>query len=154
MTNLPREMQPGPALEDRVVSIAVAAGLVRRRRTWPVWVAAAAAAVIALAVGITMFAPKHPVVRGNTYAVLLYEDSAYTPAPAGRGNERLVELTRWADSLNTVGKFQSAGRLIGPGPLGGMFMVRAADDTDAARIASSCPFRKWGGRVVIKRFEP
>ena len=153
MTNLPREMQPGPALEERVVSIAIAAGLVRRRRVWPAWAAAAVAAVIALAVGVTMFGPKHPVIRGNTYAVLLYEDSAYTPAPAGHGNERRLELTRWADSLNTLGKYESAGRLVGSGPLGGLFMVRAADDTDAARIAASCPFRKWGGRVVIKRFE-
>ncbi len=35
MTNLPRETQPDASLEERVVSALVAAGLVRRRRVWP-----------------------------------------------------------------------------------------------------------------------
>jgi hypothetical protein len=52
-----------------------------------------------------------------------------------------------------MGKFERAGRLRGPGPLGGMFIVRATDDADAARIAASCPFTQWGGHVEIKRFE-
>ena len=153
MTNLPRETQPDAALEDRVVSTLVAAGLVRRRRAWPAWVAAAAA-VIVLALGVTMFRPKHSLVQGNTYVVLLYEDSTYRPAPAGHGGERVAELARWADSLDTFGEFERAGRLVGPGPLGGLFMIRAADDAAAARIAASCPFKKWGGRVEVKRFEP
>ena len=153
MTNLPRETQPDSALEERVVSTLVAMGLVRRRRVWPMWVAAAAA-VIVLTFGLTMFRPRHSLVQGNTYVVLLYEDSTYRPAPAGHGAERVAELARWADSLGTFGEFERAGRLIGPGPLGGLFMIRAADDAHAARIAASCPFRKWGGRVEIKRFEP
>lgn len=56
-------------------------------------------------------------------------------------------------ALRTFGEFERAGRLVGPGPLGGLFMIRAADDVAAARIAASCPFRKWGGRVEVKRFE-
>ena len=152
MTTLPRETQPDPALEERVVSALVAAGLVRRRRVWPVW-AAAAAAVIVVALGVLMLRPKHAPLKRNTYVVLLYEDSTYRPAPAGHGNERVAELSRWADSLDTFGEYERAGRLIGPGPLGGLFMVRAADDAEAARIAASCPFHKWGGRVEVKRFE-
>ena len=153
MTNLPRETQPDPALEERVVSTLVAAGLVRRhRRVWPMW-AAAAAAVIILALGVTMFRPKHPPLLGRTYVVLLYEDSTYHRAPAGHGGERVAELSRWADSLATFGEFERAGRLVGPGPLGGLFMIRAEDDEHAARIAASCPFHKWGGRVEVKRFE-
>jgi hypothetical protein len=153
MTNLPRETQPDPALEERVVSTLVAAGLVRRRRVWPIWMAAAAA-VIVLTYAVTMFRPRHSLVPGRTYVVLLYEDSTYRPAPAGHGGERVAELARWADSLSTFGEFERAGRLTGPGPLGGLFMIRAADDADAARIAASCPFKKWGGRVEVKRFEP
>lgn len=152
MTNLPREIQPSPALEERVVSALVAAGLVRRHRAWPMWVAAAAA-VIMLAVGVPLFRAKHALVQGRTYAVLLYEDSTYRPAPAGHGAERVAILSRWADSLNALGKFESAGRLTGPGPLGGLFMVRAVDDADAARIAASCPFTRWGGHIDVKRFE-
>ena len=121
MTNLPREIQPDSALEERVVSTLVAAGLVRRRRVWPVWVAAAAA-VIVLAFGVTMFRPTHTLAPGKTYVVLLYEDSTYRPAPAGHDAERVAVLARWADSLDTFGKFERAGRLRGPGPLGGLFM--------------------------------
>lgn len=151
MTNLPREMQPDSALEDRVVSTLVAAGLVRRRRVWPLWLAAAA--VILLAFGVTIFRPKHTLAHGQTYVVLLYEDSTYRRPPAGHDMERVAVLARWADSLATMGKFERAGRLRGPGPLGGLFMIRAADDAEAARIAASCPFRKWGGRIEVKRFE-
>jgi hypothetical protein len=151
MTNLPREAPPDPGLEERVVSTLVAAGLVRRRRVWPLWLAAAAA-VIVLAFGVTVFQPKQTPV-GKTYVVLLYEDSTYRPALAGHDAERVAVLARWADSLDTMGKFERAGRLRGPGPLGGLFMVRAADDADAARIAASCPFTQWGGHIEVKRFE-
>ena len=152
MTNLSREMQPDAGLEERVVSALAAAGLVRRRRSWPVWAAAAAAAIVVV-VGITTFRPKRAPAPGNTYAVLLYEDPAYKPSPPQVGNVRVQVLSRWADSLNAVGKYISAGRLTGPGPLGGLFMVRATDDADAARIAASCPFRQWGGHVEVKRYD-
>ena len=153
MTNLPREMQPDSALEERVVSRLVVVGLVRRRHAWPLWVAAAVAAAIVLAFGVTMFRPKHAPAPGRTYVVLLYEDSTYRPPPDGNNAPRIAELTRWADSLDTFGKFERAGRVIGPGPLGGLFIIRAADDADAARIAVSCPFRQWGGHIEVKRFE-
>lgn len=152
MTDLPRETPPDPALEDRVVSALVAAGLVRRRPMWRVWVTALAA-VIVLAVGVTMLRPTPAVTRGGTYVVLLFEDSAYRQPPAGHQPERVAVLGRWADSLAKLGEFERAGRLVGPGPLGGLFMVRAADGAEAARIAASCPFKQWGGRVVLKRFE-
>ena len=84
---------------------------------------------------------------------MLYEDSGYQRAPAGHGAERVAILSRWADSLNALGKYERAGRLSGPGPLGGLFMVRAVDDADAARIGASCPFHQWGGRVEVKRFQ-
>ena len=152
MTNLPREIQPDSALEERVVSTLVATGLARRRRVWPMWVAAAAA-VIVLAVGVTMFRPTHSLVEGKSYVVMLYEDSTYRPAPPGHDAERVAVLARWADSLDAIGKFERAGRLRGPGPLGGLFIVRAVDDADAARIAASCPFTQWGGHIEMKRFE-
>lgn len=153
MKDLPREMQPARALEERVVSKLVAAGLVRRRRVWPIWAAAVAAALIVSAIGVAVLRPTHTPAQGKTYVLLLAEDSAYRPAPKGHGAERVAELARWADSLDALGKLERAGRLVGPGPIGGLFMIRAADDSAAARIAAACPFRKWGGRVVLKRFE-
>jgi hypothetical protein len=151
MTNLPREAPPDSALEERIVSTLVEAGLVRRRRVRPWWLAMAA--VIVLSFGVTMFRPRHPLVQGKSYAVLLYEDSTYRPAPPGHNAERVAVIARWADSLDTVGKYERAGRLVGPGPLGGLIIVRAVDDVDAARIAASCPFTQWGGHVELKRFE-
>ena len=151
MTNLPREAQPDSALEERIVSTLVATGLVRRRRVWPLWLAAAA--VIVLSFGLTMLRPKHTPAQGKTYVVLLYEDSTYRPAPAGHDAERVAVIARWADSLDTMGQFERAGRLRGPGPLGGLIIIRAADDAEAERIAASCPFTRWGGRVEVKRFE-
>ncbi|MGH7653602.1 MAG: hypothetical protein ACREN6_02970 [Gemmatimonadaceae bacterium] len=152
MTNLPRETAPDPALEERVVSTFIAAGLVRRRRAWPVWLAVAAG--IVLAVGVAVFRPRHALLQGNTYVVLLYEDSTYIPALPGHNAARVEVLSRWADSLDSKGEYERAGRLIGPGELGGLFMVRAADDAAAARIAASCPFKQWGGRIEVKRFVP
>ena len=156
MTSLPREVQPHSALEERVVSTLVAAGLVRRRRVLPAWVGwtAAAAAVLVLGVGIAKFRAQGTLAPGNTYAILLYEDSTYRPTPVGHDAERVAEVARWADSLDALGELERAGRLFGPGPLGGLILVRAADYSGAARIAVSCPFRHWGGRVVVKRFQP
>jgi len=152
MTGLTREQQLDAALEDRVVSRLVAAGLVRRRRAWPVWVTAAAAVVV-LAIGLWVFRPKHPLAPGNTYVLLLYPDSTYRLPPKGHGAERVAELVRWADSLHVTGKLERGGHLVGPGPIGGLFMIRAANDSDAARISATCPFTKYGGRIEVRRFE-
>jgi hypothetical protein len=152
MTGLTREQQLDAALEDRVVSKLVAAGLVRRRRAWPVW-AAAAAAVVVLAIGLSVFRPKHTLAPGNTYVLLLYPDSTYRFPPKGHGAERVAELVRWADSLYVAGKLERGGHLVGPGPVGGLFMIRAANDSDAARISATCPFTKYGGRIEVRRFE-
>jgi len=153
MTDLPRERQPDPALEERLVSKLVAAGLIRRRRAWPAWVAAAAAAVVVLAIGVSVLRPKHTLAPGNTYVMLLYVDSTYRRPPVGHGAERVAEVARWADSLYAVGKLERGGHLDGPGPIGGMFIIRALTDSDAARIAATCPFNKYGGRMEVKRFE-
>lgn len=153
MRDLPREIQPAPELEERVVAKLVTAGLVRRRRVWPVWAAAAVAALVVSAIGISVLRPTHTPAQGNIYVLLLAEDSAYRPAPKGQGGERRAEVARWADSLDALGKLERAGRLIGPGPIDGLFIIRAANDSAAARIAATCPFTKWGGRVEVKRFE-
>jgi hypothetical protein len=152
MTNLPRQRQPDPALEERVVATLIAAGLVKRRRVWPAWVAAAAAVVV-LAIGLSVLRPKHTLAPGNTYVLLLYPDSTYRFPPKGHEAERVAELVRWADSLHAAGKFERGGHLVGPGPIGGLFLLRAASDSDAARMAATCPFTKYGGRVELKRFE-
>jgi hypothetical protein len=150
MTDLSRERQPDPALEGRVVSALVASGLIRHRRSRvPIWLAAAAAALL-LAIGF--WRTRHVVAPGDTYVLLLYEDSSYRPAPPGHGVERIAVMSRWADSLAALGELDLGGRLVDSRRPGGLFIIRAATDSDAARIAASCPFVKWGGRVDVRRF--
>jgi len=154
MMDLPLELRPDPALKHRVMSALVAEGLVQPRRTWrarPIWLAAAA--VVVLAVGVSVFRPPRTLAPGNTYVLLLDEDSTFRRPPAGHNGERRAELARWADSLD--GKFERAGQLIGPGSsIGGLFMIRASSDSEARRIAATCPFNKYGGHIEVKRFEP
>ena len=155
MTDLQLERQPDPALKQRVVSALVAQGLVRRRRPWRVWGVAAAAAAIVLAISVSVVRPRHTLAQGNTYILLLDEDSTFDRPSLDQRRARRAELARWADSLDALGKFERAGQLIGPGSsIGGLFMIRAADDSDAARIAASSPFLRHGGRIEVKRFVP
>jgi len=151
MMDLSQERPPDPALEERVVSALVAAGLVRRRRSRaPIWLAAAA--VLVLAIGFSLWRTRHTVAPGNTYVLLLYEDSTYRFAPPGHGADRLAEMSRWADSLAKRGQLDVGGHLVGSTAPGGLFIIRAKSDSDAALIAASCPHVKYGGRVEVRRF--
>lgn len=151
MMDVPRERQPDPALEERVVSALVASGLVRRRRSRaPIWLAAAA--VLVLAIGISVWRTRHVVAPGNTYVMLLYEDSTYRRGLPGHGAERVAELSRWADSLAKRGQLDVGGHLVGSTAPGGLFIIRAQSDSDANRIAASCPFLRYGGRIDVRRF--
>lgn len=145
LAELPRERQPHPALEDRVVRAVLAP-----RRQW-VWVGVATAAAAALLLIIA-----HPWSRGSaagqTYVLLLSESPTYLPPPAGHMRERRAEYARWADSLARLGKLELAGRLEGPGTIDGVFIIRAANDSDAARIAVTCPHTKYRGHIEIRRF--
>jgi hypothetical protein len=109
--------------------------------------------VVVLAIGVPVLRPRQFLAQGNTYVMLLYQDSTYHFAPNGHGAQRVAELARWADSLHSAGKLERGGHLVGPGPIGGLFMIRATNDSDAARIAATCPFTRYGGRVEVKRFE-
>ena len=151
--DLPLERQPDPALKQRVLSTLVAAGLVRRQRPWRVWGVAAAAAAVVLAIGVSVYHPRQALAPGNTYVLLLDEDSTFHRPAEGKRRERRAELARWADSLD--GKFERAGQLIGPGSsIGGLFMIRATSDSEARDIAATCPFNKYGGHIEVKRFVP
>jgi hypothetical protein len=113
----------------------------------------AAAAVVVLGVGVSVLRPRHTLAPGRTYVLLLYQDSTYRMPPKGHSAERVAEIARWADSLYANGKLERGGHLVGPGPIGGLFMIRATSDSDAARIAATCPFTRYGGRQEVKRLE-
>jgi hypothetical protein len=146
LAELPRERQPDPALEDRVVR----AVLGRRRHRW-IWVGAAAAAAAALLVMTRPWSPARA--TGQTYVLLLSPGPAYlTPAP-GHFDERRAEYGRWADSLARLGKLDLEGHLEPPGAIvNGLFIIRAVNDSDAARIAATCPHIKYRGHIEVRRF--
>jgi hypothetical protein len=144
LSELPRERQPDPALEDRVVR-----AVLGRRRHW-LWAGAAAAAAALL----VMTHPWSPVRdRDQTYVLLLSPGSAYLSPPPGHMEERRAEYGRWADSLARIGKLDLEGHLEPPGAVvDGLFIIRAANDADAARIAATCPHIKYRGHIEVRRF--
>jgi hypothetical protein len=150
LDELPREVPPDVALEDRVVRAVVASGAIgSRRRYWP-WLGAVAAALV-LAVGLQWFRTPRAV-PGASYMLLLYDDtSTYQYPTPVEGARRFAEYSRWADSLHRVGELERTAALAGPGAISGFFIVRASNDSAAARIAAACPHHRYGGRVVTRR---
>lgn len=153
MMDLPRERQPNPALEGRIVSAFVASGLVRRRRRWraPLWLAAAAVLIIAIAIPLRRRPSVAP--PRKTYALLLYMDSTYRLPQPGHMNERIAEYMRWSDSVDKLGKLDVGGALKNSLPLSGLFIIHAQSDSEANSIAATCPHWKYGGRVDVRRIQ-
>lgn len=143
LAELPRELRPDPALEERVVR-----AVLGRRRRW-MWVAAAAAAAVLLVITH----PWSPRATGETYVLLLSPGPGYLAPPPGHLEERRAEYGRWADSLARVGKLDVEGHLEPPGDVvDGLFIIRAASDSDAERIAATCPHIKYRGHIEVRRF--
>jgi hypothetical protein len=141
---LPREEEPDPALEDRVVR-----AVIGRRARW-IWLTVVAAAA-ALLVLMYPWPPARG--RGQTYLLLLSPGPAYLTPPPGYLDARRAEYGRWADSLARLGKLDVGGRLEPPGDIvDGLFIIRAANDADAARIAATCPHNKYRGHIELRRF--
>jgi hypothetical protein len=144
LAELPRERQPHPALEDRVVR-----AVLGRSHYW-MWVGLAAAAA-ALLVMTHTWSPSRA--AGQTYVLLLSPGATYLAPPPGHLEARRAEYARWADSLARVGKLDVEGHLEPPGDVvDGLFIIRAANDSDAARIAATCPHIKYWGHIEVRRF--
>jgi hypothetical protein len=144
LADLPQEREPDPALEERVVH-----AVLGRRRRW-FWVGAAAAAAALLVIAH----PWSPIRDSDqTYVLLLSPGPGYLSPPPGHMEERRAEYGRWADSLARAGKLDVEGHLEPPGAIvDGLFIIRAADDADAARIAATCPHIKYRGHIELRRF--
>lgn len=164
----------GPAppadLEPRTVARLRRAGALRRadRGRRGAWLAAAAAAVAGLAVGLWLGqrAPT-PAAGAERYVLLLWEDAR---AAAQSDPGAVAEYGRWARAVRESGvaisgeKLAAEQRVLEPAGgaapgapgdtvLAGYFLVEAGSLAEAESIARGCPHLRHG-RVEVRRIEP
>ena len=165
MLDLPRELPPPAALEDRVVTALEQDGLLREPAPlWRRWWRHAAAAVLLFAAGalagVAWEGGATPVAPGQPRFLLLLEGG---PGVSPAEEMRTAEAYRaWAAGLRAAGRFVTGERLapeaaIVPraavedeSPLEGYFIVSASDLADAAAIARASPHVVRGGRIIVR----
>jgi hypothetical protein len=158
---------PPAGLEDATVARLAREGLLgrpRRRRLVPGLAAAAAIALFAagLVVGERRGSGGAPEDGLKRYVLLLYDapdEATITPANM---EERVSEYREWARDVRRHGgriegeKLETETLRLGPAgpapgpPLGGYFVVSAADDAAALAVAKSCPHLKHGGAIEVR----
>jgi hypothetical protein len=162
---LPRSVQPDPALEDRVVIALRANNLLGERNPTPrYWRNAAAAALFVAGVAAgywsgTFAAPPLAAPPGPVFALLLYGE----PSIEGGATEaQLVEeYGRWAGAIREAGHYITGERLnettrtIGAAlpegaPVRGFFLVSATNLEEAVALARSCPHVRRGGQIIVR----
>ena len=103
------------------------------------------------------------------FLLLLYDssDPAKTPS-AERMPAIIAEYSAWARSLATNRQLVSAEKLSDAPPqwlggsvrtvdgarVGGFFLIRARDLSEARQIAERCPHLKYGGRIELRPIHP
>jgi hypothetical protein len=105
----------------------------------------------------------------SRFLLLLYDsaDSAKTPNAELRP-KIVAEYSAWARSLATEGRLVAAEELADTAPewlggsvrtvdgarVGGFFLIRARDLSEARQIAARCPHLKYGGRIELRPIHP
>src|SRR5262245_24147850 len=165
---------PSQGLEDRVVAKMRSQGLIRDRANRWRLLAATAAGVILFIAGFGVGRGWKPAASGDSrpeFVLLLYEDSNYQTADPAQLPGRVSEYSQWARSLGSgnyiggekLGDLESTvskNGIVGPaspteksGSVAGYFLIRAADETEAAKIAATCPHVSYGGVVSVRQLE-
>jgi hypothetical protein len=161
---LPRELNPLPTLENRVVSELRREGLLRGSSFLIPWWAAAAAVLL---VSSFVWWMRRPQIDAPQYSILLYGSPGYAPGSSADQQQRFETLRVWSQKLDEQGVLvtsmpleakgsiftnDSAGPVegSGPWPLRGLFLVRAKTPEEARALAAECPFRTSGGSVVLQ----
>jgi len=155
---------PPHGLEASTVTALRQRGLVKppKRRVMAVAGLVATAAALVAAVGWSVTHRPGAPPAGPRFVLLLY---AGTDPVAGTPDTRRLEYSQWAREVAAGGTAISGEELsedareipasAGAPPAGplprGFFVVSAPDLDAAARIASSCPHLRYGGRIVVKR---
>ena len=161
LSSLPREIEPPPPLEDRVVSAMRDASLIRRRAGLVWWQLAAAAALFTAGVAAGRLSTPGgtpPTVQPRFLLLLL-------AGPAtGLENARVAEYRAWAIAQREAGRQITGERLASGGvlvdragtdapvhdDLQGFFIVSGAGLDDVANVARTSPHVRAGGRVIVR----
>ena len=103
------------------------------------------------------------------FLLLLYDASNPAPPPTAERRARIVaEYSAWARSLAAEGRLVTAEELSDASPewlggsvqtvdgarIGGFFLIRARDLSEARQIAGRCPHLKYGGRIELRPIHP
>jgi hypothetical protein len=175
LESLAPAIAPPRELEDRVVGALSERGLLRAGKSRGVFLAAAAAAVLAaFAAGMAVGRrepPAAPATASNRFVLFLEPlpeevrgDSSHEPA-------RVAEYRAWARKVHESGraitgeKLRGGARVIGPdraklaevspaGSVAGYFVISARDYEDALSIARDCPRTRHGGTIVVRAIDP
>ena len=169
---LPREIEPPWALRERVTATLRARGRLRPR-----YRLAARAAAIAAAAVLVFVAGRwsgHATVRTSgvrsQYALLLYEPSGFDRRAGG--SALFTEYSAWAQSLSDRGalvltraldststmlhalsgtvRMEQREVATDAGRMTGLFIIRAADSSEALAIALTCPHLRHGGTIAVR----
>jgi len=131
------------------------------------WISSALLAAAALAAAQP--APPDPAsVAGRRYLLLLLEDARYQAASGAALTARIEEYRRWsketpgveagdklADSGWSLSEKSATAVSARPakGFVAGLFIIRAAGDAEAIRVAQSCPHLAHGGQIELRPIE-
>jgi hypothetical protein len=176
LDSLPREIEPPPEVEERIVGELSARGLIGRAPgRGAVWWQLAAAVLLAAVVGWTARGLLEPVaapeIAQREFLLLLSEPE---PLQTTKSEAELVgEYSAWAQGLAQENRFAGAGKLenrevllkgspVAASPdvsgsldtVTGYFLVRAMDWGDALEIARSCPHLAYGGDISVRALDP
>ena len=162
--SLPRQMDPPPDFEDRIVAALrnenlLGSPTINRSRPWLVVAAGLLLFVAGWALGNRRAEPG-PQSLGPEFALLLYGDVSTTD---GADEAALVdEYRQWAIGLREAGRSVSGERLgdamrvvqtpaagMAPERVRGFFLISAASIDEAEAIARTCPHARRGGSVVV-----
>lgn len=173
MKKLAVESEPPAMLENRVVHAMRSRGIVRKP-SWIRTLGAVAAAITLFVAGV--IADRYwPTPSSNDsrpqFVLMLYEDATYETASPTELPGRIAEYGRWATSLGSENYVRgqklvesestvSRSGIVGPaqpsqkdGSVAGYFIIRAADEQEAARVASTCPHVRYGGLISVREVE-
>ena len=103
------------------------------------------------------------------FLLLLYDSNAPAEAPSAEQKARIVaEYSAWARGLASGGRlvtaeelsdnpqewFGGSVRTVDGARIGGFFLIRARDLSEARRIAERCPHLRHGGRIELRPIQP